>query len=186
MEERIPNNLQPDKSREMSLETLYDSYYRMLALFAHQIVEDIDAAQDIVQEIFIRFWKDGKRTDPQFNYEAYLFQSVKYAAMNYLRDGRRHQKVHKEIGLNRPTAEDSPHLTEVEDFEIIYKTINQLPPERKKIFEMVYIDGMKYQEVADRLGISFHTVKSQISKALVFLREKLSSRQHLILIHLLI
>lgn len=172
---------QSDETRELSFESFYDSYYRVLTLFAHQIVGNIDAAQDIVQEFFIRFWKDGKKKDPAFNYEAYFFQSVKHAALNHVRNGLRHEKAHQEISFQYASVEASPLQAEADDYEIIYKTINQLPADRKKVFEMVYIDGMKYQEVADKLGISFHTVKTQISRSLTFLREKLSKKQFTVL-----
>ena len=57
--------------------------------------------------------------------------------------------------------------------EAIYVAINQLPEARRKIFTMIYLDGMKYQEVADKLSISINTVKKQMGRAFKTLRENL-------------
>ena len=55
----------------------------------------------------------------------------------------------------------------------IRKTIDQLPIERKKIFILSRYEGLKYKDIADKLGISVSTVENQMVKALKFLREEL-------------
>ena len=52
--------------------------------------------------------------------------------------------------------------------------ISALPPERQRIFKMSRLDGMKYREIADELGISIKTVEAQMGKALKYMREHLS------------
>ena len=170
-----------EETTELSLEYLYNKYYRMLTLFAHQIIGDVCVAQDIVQDFFIRFWKSDKKKEDDFNYEVYFFQAIKHASLNHIRNEQRHEKAHRELGNQLPVTENLPSLPEVDDYEIIYITINKLPAKRKEIFEMVYIDGMKYQEAADKLGVSFHTVKSQINRSLLFLRKNLSNTQFTLL-----
>ena len=57
--------------------------------------------------------------------------------------------------------------------EVLYKALNELPEERRKIFLMICLEGMKYQEVAEKLHISINTVKKQMGRSFKFLREKL-------------
>ena len=68
------------------------------------------------------------------------------------------------------------------EIEILYLTINLLPPERRRIFMMVYAEGKKYKEVADQLQISINTVRTQLTRSLKFLREKLGEQEFTILL----
>ena len=64
----------------------------------------------------------------------------------------------------------------------MYLAIETLPEERKRVLHMVCMEGMKYQEVADRLGISINTVKTQMGRAFQFLRRALGADDTLILV----
>ena len=74
------------------------------------------------------------------------------------------------------------HEDEQTEIDVLYFAINQLPPERRRIFMMVYAEGKKYKEVAEHLQISINTVRTQLSRSLKFLREKLEGHMFTILL----
>ena len=65
---------------------------------------------------------------------------------------------------------------EVDVMAEVYKTIDLLPEDRKRIFLMLFVEGRSYQEIADALQISKNTVKTQLSRALGFLRNLLKDK----------
>lgn len=71
-----------------------------------------------------------------------------------------------------------------EEIELLYSVINELPPERRRVFMMICAEGKKYQEVADQLQISVNTVRTQLTRSLKFLREKLEKQMFTILLFL--
>lgn len=136
----------------------------------------MDQAEEIVQEMFFNFWQKKDKVDISISLEAYLFRSVRNACLNYLK----HLKVREEHRLatneelRKKEQEVHDKMEALELQERIDRTIEQLPPERKKIFKMSRFEELKYKEIAEKLNISVKTVEVQMSKALKFLRMHLS------------
>ena len=136
-------------------ETLYASYYAALCSYADGIVKDSDTAQDIVQDTLIRIW-NSDRTFPDIKELTwYLYRSTYNNALFHLRTQASRQNI-----LRKMVAE------EVEFY------IEDLPEERKKIL-LMSIQGHSGNEIADLLGISINTVKTQKNRGFKYLREKL-------------
>ena len=170
---------------EQALRLLYDAYYESLLLYAHGITEDVEAAEDVVQECFISFWANKSLPPRADELEKYIYQSVKYASLNYLRGLQRRQNLHKKVNDDLPEFEWMPVENEANDMAVVYAVINRLPPDRRNIFLMVCVEGMQYQEVADALGISKNTVKTQMARSVKFLRENLRHLSFSTLLYLL-
>ena len=169
---KILNYINEDE--EKSFKFLYDNYFDTLTLFSNQLVNDPETAEDIVQDFFTDLWVRNSHILSKDHLDAYLFQSVKYASLRYIRDQRRQKnRLREKIDVSDEACETE--LTrKVDIFERVYKAINALPPERKKIFMMVYIEGLKHQEVAEQLKISINTVKTQVLRGLKYIRQCLS------------
>ena len=168
----IPQIAQGNKN---AFETLFKSHYANLCGYAVKYVWELEQAEEIVQDLFFNIW--NKRSDLYISssIEAYLFRAVRNACLNYLK--------HKKIRDNYVSAVQehyNPGLrldeNPVETLELqtkIDEAIDSMPPERKKVFLLSRYEGLKYKEIADRLGISVKTVEVQMGKALKFLREEL-------------
>ena len=115
------------------------------------------------------------------NHEVEIEVSPKNAALNELRDCKRRKTRHEKMMEGMPVAEIM-HEDEQTEIDVLYFAINQLPPERRRIFMMVYAEGKKYKEVAEHLQISINTVRTQLSRSLKFLREKLEGHMFTILL----
>lgn len=151
---------------------LFDTYYLSLVYFANKIVQDEYCAEDIVQESLSNFWMKNRFADVTEVLGGYLFEMVKNNAFNYVKaQNRKHEILSSVYEEYRRKAFLNPE--DAEEYSKLYQAIELLPPDRRKVFKLVYIDGYRYQEVAEKLGISINTVQTQLSRSLQFLREKL-------------
>lgn len=150
---------------------VFKAYYRQLCNFAFTFVKDKDVAEDVVQDVFLKFWKKIEGLENQDNLKSYLYTSTRNRAIEKLR------KKREEYGLD-DKLENIPELYEdkIEQtvlLERVYNTIKDIPGKSKRVFELSKLRGFTYQEIADELNISVKTVESHMVKALKFLREQL-------------
>lgn len=165
----------------LAFRQLFDAYYDALILFANHLLNDTEAAEDVVQDCFVDFWINRRFDNLDAGIGKYLFQCVKHAALNDLRGYRRREKRHASI-MQELKVEEEVSENSDEKLEILYAAIRQLPEERRKIFTLICLEGKKYQEVADLLQISVNTVKTQMGRSFQFLRKKLGNHKFYLLL----
>jgi RNA polymerase sigma-70 factor (ECF subfamily) len=172
---------------EQAFEQLFRAQYPTLCGYARKYLDDIDQAEEIVQEMFFNFWQKREKVEITTSLEAYLFRSVRNSCLNYLK----HLKIREEYRLatnhetRRKEQEIHDSVVALELQEKIDSVIGQLPPERQKIFKMSRYEELKYKEIAEKLNLSVKTVEVQMSKALKFLRLHLSEYLSVVVILLL-
>ena len=88
---------------------------------------------------------------------------------------KKQQQVYTSFAAEREEEETAFEDLETDRLEFLFSIIDKLPEERRKIFLMVSVKNMKYQEVADVLGISVNTVKTQLVRSIRFLREQINN-----------
>lgn len=151
---------------------VFQYYYSSLCAFAESILKDEEAVEDIVQDLFVRLWLKADEIKIQGAIKNYLFSSVRNRCFDYLK----HKKVKArsaQILLHTSEGEDiTPEtwLAESELREVIERSIETLAPRCQEVFRLSRFEGLKNQEIADKLGISKRTVELQISNALKVLR----------------
>lgn len=156
-----------------AFEALFRLHYAPLCAFAAQYVKDVDKAEDLVQDLFFRLWMERERTKVTSSVKAYLFQAVRNRCLNALKTQSRVRSLNEEI--DDATGHEERSEEEFTDRSArVHAAIEGLPEERRKVFKLSRNDGLKYQEIADRLGISVKTVENQMGKALKTLREELA------------
>lgn len=169
---------------EKAFEHLFKAQYPILCGYARKYLDDTDQAEEIVQEMFFSFWQKKEKLEINTSLEAYLFRSVRNSCLNYLK----HLKIREQYKLannqeiRRKEQEVHDNVVALELQERIEHVINELPPERKKIFKMSRYEELKYREIADKLKISVKTVEAQMGKALKFLRLHLADYLSLFII----
>jgi len=157
-----------------AFETLFRSYYEPLCRYAYQWVEDRDAAEEVVQDLFYILWKERQNLQIFTSVNGYLYRSVKNKSLQYVEK----EKIREEYRNRYPedtmietyTPQDDLEYKELE--EQIGEALHRLPDRRQKIFRMNRMDGKKYHEIAQELHISVKTVEAEISKVLQVLRNK--------------
>lgn len=161
------------EGNENAIKIIFDKYHASVFFFATQLVKDSFIAEDIVAESFIKLWQ--RKTD--FRHlpavKSFLYVTVKNACLNHLKQFNRHSACHEEIKYLSDTSEDlyaDQKLLKAEMLQEIWKDIEELPPVRRKIFKMIYMDGLNTFEIARELRISVDTVRVQKARALHTIR----------------
>lgn len=147
----------------------FKSLYKPLCLFALRYTEQMDEAEDIVQQAFADLWDKNRGGISIGNLKAYLYQTVRNRSLSFLSTANS-----VEVTDRFPEIEDTATDEQICDAERdahLWDAIDRLPPERRKIFLLSKRDGLKYQEIAEELHLSVKTVENQMSKALKALRE---------------
>ncbi len=167
---------------EKAFDDIFDTYYAGLCVFANKYVEDIDLAEDIVQELFIKIWIKREQLNINNSLRSYLFQSVNNSCLNHLKHLKIRDNYKKHISSYKTDELHYDTLVEKELNLRIYNSIESLPEKRKIIFKLSRFGGLKYKEIAEKRKISIKTVKVQIGKALKTLRHDLRDYLPLLLI----
>jgi len=160
---------------EIAFEGLFKSHFAELCIYAIRFVDDIENAEEIVQDIFFNIWNNRKKLNINTSIKAYLFATVRNTCLNVIK----HKKVENKYReyFSRQLHQDELNEEDwMKGDELHYKiteTIEKLPPERRKVFVMSRFENLKYREIAEELNISIKTVENQMGKALQFLREEL-------------
>lgn len=156
---------------------LFRTHYAPLVGYARKMLQDHDAAIDVVQQLFVNVWEKRDTLSVEGSMKSYLLRSTHNACLNAIQ----HQKVRQEHQSDTLyTASDSEQrdLLEEEEFKLEVKAaVQKLPTQCRKVFLMSRVQGKKYQQIADELSISIKTVENQMGKALRTLRDELKSEQ---------
>jgi len=157
-------------------EALFNTHYSNLCSYAHNFLKDLEASEEVVQEVLFKLWVNRESIEITTSVQSYLFRAVRNSCLNVLKHVaiRENYKVHNERIIQMEERSEEDHMIVSELEQKIRQTIDQLPLERRKIFIMSRYDGLKYQEIADKLEISIKTVENQMGSALKFLRTELA------------
>ncbi|MBC9794712.1 RNA polymerase sigma factor [Sinomicrobium weinanense] len=162
---------------------IFNRYWHELYTYAMNIMRDNNAAEDIVQEIFIDLW-NRYRTTSITNHKAYLYKAVKYQCAKKLR-ARRLDKIQLEkAGLalaysETPEEEKNTHRLLAQVNTVVAE---KLPDRCREVFTLSYYNNMSNKEIAHQLNISVSTVENHIHKALQLLRASTTYRLDIILL----
>lgn len=167
-----------------SFEMLFKTHYSPLCRFAVSYLQDPEEAEEVVQNTFIGFWEKRNSISVDSSLKAYLYRSVRNACLNELKRQKVRQLHATEvIREGEPMSEPSDRLAiKAELEEKIQIAMEALPEQCRLIFKMSRFEELKYQEIADQLGLSIKTVENQMGKALKIMREQLKEYLPLIII----
>ncbi len=158
-----------------AFERLFRRYYDELYGFAWRYVPAHDLAEDLVQGVFVRIWLRRAEWRPR-RVKTYLYGAVRNEALQYLEHERVVRRSRPEVVRRGETLVPSPEAEMIRS-ELagrIEQAIERLPERRRLIFVMHRQHELTYGEIAAVLGISAHTVETQIRRALATLRKLLA------------
>jgi len=159
-----------------SLEQLFKRYFQPLCTFAFTFVRDHAIAEELVSDTFCTIWFNRLKLNLPEKTRPYLYKAVRNHALNHL-------KKNKQEYASLIEAEQIPHTGSNPDQILIFKEmweevnllIDTLPEKKRIIFRMNRLEGLKYKEIAEILGLSVHTVQNHMVEAIKQLAENSKS-----------
>ena len=151
------------KGNKDVFQALFHQYYPLLAKFAHRYINDNDACEDLIQDVFATLWE--KRKEIEINsLKSYLFVAIKNKCLGYLRHCG--VKDRNEVFLIEAYLESSGELdTNTELIKKVKQCLTNLPDSMRDIFEKKYVIGLKAVDIAEDMDISINTVNTQLKRA---------------------
>ncbi|PKV51210.1 RNA polymerase sigma-70 factor (ECF subfamily) [Aquimarina sp. MAR_2010_214] len=164
-----------NEGNEEAFKILFELYYGKLLYVAQSYVSNKEEAEEIVQDVFVKTWKNRKNIATNIN--GYLFKSTKNSCLDYLRSkkyklSKANNIVQLEAFINHKALadKDASSILEKELEQQIQTGIELLPKKCKKVFVKSRIEGLKNREISDELDISIKTVENHMSKAIKHMR----------------
>ena len=162
---------------ESAFREAFQRYCPRMLHFAAKMLKSDFAAEEAVQEVFIRLWKHREVLSEIKNPNDYMFILIRNQVMNDLRSISREQKRREQLweDMEQRAVPSSPSLSiEVRETEELLKNImNQLTPQQRKIFHLSRGQGLSHQEIGDQLHISPLTAKKHIADSLKIIKSNL-------------
>ncbi|MEN8115644.1 MAG: RNA polymerase sigma-70 factor [Bacteroidota bacterium] len=158
---------------EKAFEQLFHKYYSHLCLFASKIIEDEIAAEEIVQDFFVKLWEKRDYLSIDTSVKNYFFRSVKNHCLNHIKHNNIKTRHAQQVIAEAEKNHFNDNFIEVDLAKKLEESIQALPEKRREIFRLSREEGLKYREIAEKLNISIKTVEAQMGLAIKTLREKL-------------
>jgi RNA polymerase sigma-70 factor (ECF subfamily) len=170
-------------------ELLFKQYYPVLCSIARGYVRDRMVIEEIVDDVFVKFWNYRSHIVIHGSVKDYLFKSTRNACVDYLRANQKYQRQTEFIDEQQIVCDTLADLGEDpldymitnETGQRIMQAIDELPERYRLTFRLCRIDELSYDEVAEIMSISKNTVKSNLRDAMAILRKKLSDLAILLL-----
>ena len=161
---------------EKGFNFFYKEYYDTLCYFSFQIIKDELEAEGIVAEAFTKLWERHSRFDNLASIRSFLYTTAKNASLNWIRKQKNESQKAKELAYLNQENENTiaEKLIELEFYREIFATLRSLPPNCRKIFEMIYLHGKTFEEISQELHLSQSTVRSQKARALMLIRQRIN------------
>jgi RNA polymerase sigma-70 factor (ECF subfamily) len=155
-----------------SFDAIYWKYYKAVHGNILKLVQDNASAEDILQDVFLSLWENREKIDAARSLAGWLFVTSYNRSMTFLK------KRLRERGLSNVVEEHSVEmtigqsLTEIRLNEL-EKAVSKLSPQKQKVFYMCKLKGLSYDETADLMKISKHTVKEYLTAAFRSIKEQM-------------
>ena len=171
-EEKIWRSIQQKDGQ--AFELYYKEHYKYFFLAAFTYLKDSGRAEEIVNDVFVRLWETADSIQIESSLRSYIYRAIINRSLNVLDKNKRDLQHQIELG-RRPEGKVEPREMEENELKLsLYKAIDQLPEQCRKVFMMSRFEELKQQEIADRLNISIKTVKNHITHALKQLNKVLA------------
>ncbi|WP_034040908.1 RNA polymerase sigma factor [Wocania ichthyoenteri] len=160
-------------SNESAFLKLFNHYKNDVYNYSKKMLKEKVYAEEIVQDVFLKVWLTRENLNPDLSFKSYIFTITRNLTINFLHKAANDRRMRESVFYEKSTYYNSTDVL----FDEIYceklqqQAINNLPPKRKRIFELSRKEDMSYDQISKELGISKNTVKNQMSRALDSIRD---------------
>lgn len=170
------------KGKRKYQKQLFELYYGKMMAVCMRYARDKDEAQDMVQNGYIKIFKKLDVYNFEGSLEGWIRRIMVNTAIDKIRKNKRDPFSLEDDHRVQNIEEDVPFLDDEEEeetkikAEVAIKAISNLSPAYRTVFNMYVIEGFTHKEIADYLGISEGTSKSNLAKAKQKLKAELSTK----------
>lgn len=163
------------KDNDSSFEELFNYYYPRLFNFSKSFLKIEDGIDDILQEVFVKIWRNRKNIKSPDTFNSYIFTVTRNLLLNELRSRLNKQNIKEEIS-KLSVAPEYSMLEQIEYRDLKEKVdniVNELPERQKEIFVLSRTEGLSHKEIAEKLEISTKTVEYHIALSVKLLKGRI-------------
>lgn len=156
----------------LAFEELVRRYQGKLYRFVMRFVLEHHAAEDIVQEAFIRLYRSIERVDTSKKFSSFVYALTRNCAISYLRAQKRDVPLEEALTL---TTDESPDTQVIarDERRRVREAVNALDTKYKNVLSLYYFDDLSYEEISKRLKFPLNTVRTHLKRAKEALRKTL-------------
>jgi RNA polymerase sigma-70 factor (family 1) len=162
------------EENEEAFAELYNRYWKRIYTMALTYTKSPEAAQDIVQDVFLKIWIKKENLLQVREFKPFLFVTARNLIISSLRNQVFYVTLDPEEGIEEDTLLPEKQLSYKESLDLLHKAIELLPPQQQRAYQLSRNEGMRYEDIAQEMGISPLTVRTHITKALSFIRKYLT------------
>ena len=160
---------------------MFRAYSNELVSFAETLLRSREAAQEVVQDLFLRIWRQRELWEFPGPLNTYLYRAARNGAISRFRHDRIEARFQQRVAeggsahawtARQPRADD--RAREADLAAAIDRAVADLPDRCREIFRLSRTHHLSHAEVADVLGLSVNTIEVQLTRALAFLRNRLA------------
>ena len=162
----------------LAFDQIYELYSHKLFSFVFRILKDEAAADDVVQEVFIKIWESREKLGDYKLLNSYIFTIAYNNSIDLIRKKINNNKYLEHLRISASINFTPSIVSQIEYNELnkeVEKLVENLPERQKQVYLLHREEGLTYPEIAERLGISKNTVENHMVKALKYLRHNLDN-----------
>lgn len=164
-----------------ALARLYDRYASTVFGLARRVLDRVEDAEEVVQDVFAQVWRDAHRyAEDRATVAGWIVMLARTRAIDRLR--ARRARPDQDRGMEpapampiEATGPSPEHMAvTAQDGATVRRALQELPPQQRQLVELAYYEGLTHSEIASRTGVPLGTVKTRLRMAMATLRGVLS------------
>jgi RNA polymerase sigma-70 factor (ECF subfamily) len=152
---------------------ILNHYNKIIYQIILRMVKTEEAAEEVVQDVFLKLWQNRTTFTDIENHRAFLFRMASNRTLDALKKLSREKAmlIRLQQNLKHQKENNTSELLDFKESEgLVNRAVEQLPSQRQIIYKMSRYAGLSHKEIAERLNISPNTVRNQLIEALKFIR----------------
>jgi len=172
---------------EVAFEILFNQYKNKILFFAWKFLQSESKAEDVLQEIFIKVWTCREQLPDVRNFSTWLNAITRNYLFNALRRLATEEAFIKELSSIPTQQNDAIDDMAVDELQLALQcAVSTLSPQQRRIFELSRVEGLKHEQIAEKLNISRETVKKHMTDALQRIRMQMKTHESLVHLSILL
>ena len=152
----------------------FDRYHGLLLAYLLKKGMDEAAAQDIVQNAFIKIWESRNQIDPSKSLKSFLFRIGYTRMLNHFRDRAKfEQGTDLNLRAHQSNVYQEAAFSQMHSY--LLKVVQKMPEKRKAVFELCFLQEFTYREASETLGVSIKTIENHMALALKTIRTAMAT-----------